>query len=521
MKTALVLLALLTAFLAPARAATLNELNGPLLNKGQWEFNALSNINYSANKDRQTAVDGTGSKADSNATQVTLSPGASYGLTEKLTLLVQESFIVPYTIAYKHYLLPGTPDAYYKSSILGRNMLSSSLTWRPSDPWQFLFSGSRSYIGSSRETGDLTGSGAVNTQDQQGYDSRLAAQATWLSTPKAGPITANNRADLDGLLNPLLDQGQAKAALGLNYFAGYAHANYELLRGPRSDLQSFRTTSGELSFSPSFSYGLLGNLQAQAVAELILPNATSSLSRSRYVVTNAGVSSYRSSTNKDRTLAGYYPSLSLTHRLNRQLQWYVSGNYSYSKSGQRGVNVNETTGVISPDSRVSGYESAAVGAGADWISAPRKEGRPLTADLDGLKKPLLERGQFWAAASYSTSKQRYWTAGAPTEPGDTSSVYYSELSYGVRDALQAFASVQIVPGYSQRSATFKSINPAAKTYGAGLTWRPRQTFQASAETSISPGVRKSVNYDGNGAVTSTARTDSTSCATSLNATWLW
>lgn len=523
MKIAPVLLALLATSFAPAaRAATLNELNGPLLNKGQWELNALTLITYSTNKDRQAVVGAPGGKANYEATQVTISPAASYGLTDELTLLVREYYVIPYTVSYKHYALPGGPDSYNKNRILARNMLSGSLTWRPSDPWEFSFNGSGTYMGLNRETGDLPASGAVNKQDQQDHSTYLTAQATWLSVPKAGPRTANNRADLDGLLNPLLDRGQAKATLGLTYFRGFSHANMASLNGLSSRLQSASTNASQLSLAPVFSYGLLENLQAKAAVDVSLPNATRNLSRARTINTNSlGVSTYSSERTKSRTLAEYLPSATLTHRLNRQLQWYVSGNYNYQKSSQRGYSVNENTGVVSPDSRVNGFESGTISAGADWISAPRKEGRPLAADLDGLVRPLLERHQFWAGATYSTSRQRNWTAGSPSQPSQTSSVYYGELNYGVRDALQAFASLQITPGYSDKNTFSKFIYPAVKTYGAGLTWRPRQTFQASAETFFSPAVRKLENYDGAGAVTSNSRTDSASYLLNLSATWLW
>jgi hypothetical protein len=522
MKRPLLLLALIATFAAPARAATLNELNGPLLNKGQWDLDALTYTSYVTDKTRETSAGGPGGKSDSDSTQVSLSPEASYGLTDKLTLLVRESYVIPYTVAYKHYLLPGGPDAYFKSKFLASNTLSSSLTWRPNDPWQFLFSGSGSYLGLDQERGSLTGSGSVLTQEQQNHNTSLTAQATWLSKPKAGPRTANNRADLDGLLNPLLNRGQAEAVVGLNYSRNYAHPNGALLMSPASLLQNARTTAGQLVASPSFSYGILENLQAQAAANITIPNATSTLARSRSINTNSvGVTTYSSARTKYRTLAEYFPSLTLTHRLTPQLQWYMNGSYSYSKTGQRGYTVNENTGAVSPNSAVSGYERASVGAAADWISAPRSEGRPLASDLDGLERPLLERGQFKAEVSYSTGKQRFWTAGMPAQPGQTSSVYYSELSYGVRDALQAFASLQLEPGYSDKSSFYKYTYPAVKTYGAGLTWRPRQTFQVVAETSVTPRVTKSENYDTGGAVSSTVKDEENTYTVNLSATWLW
>ena len=127
--------------------------------------------------------------------------------------------------SYKHYVLPGGPDKYAKNNSLGGSSFSSILTWRPSEPWEFLLSGSGNYMGSEREAGALPGPTAVNTLAQQNHGTTLIAQATWLSRPKAGPMTANNRADLDGLINPLLDRGQAKAAFSLTYFRDFAHMN--------------------------------------------------------------------------------------------------------------------------------------------------------------------------------------------------------------------------------------------------------------------------------------------------------
>ncbi len=506
---------LLTAALGTgaAQAATLAELNGPLLGKDQWELNALTDIGYYKESFRQKNDDGTAEKAKYDYTQASLRPDVTYGLTDKLSLMVQESYLVPYNFRVNDYNIPAGGGTYYKNSYLVRNTLTSALTWRPSEPWEFYFSGSRGYANRGSQTGDLPkGSGDFGSQGAHAYNTTLTAQATWLSNPKAGAKTANNRADLDGLLNPLLDRGQFKTSLILNYYADYTRAHrYDAASGG-THFTANRSYSQELLASPSLQYGLRDNLQLQASADLTIPNASYDSSRN-HIVQNLTTLQY--SMSKSRALAGYVPSLRITNRINNRLQCYATGSYSYQKTSERSL---PTSGAAS--STVYGRETASIGIGADWVSRPQKDGRQLAADLDGLKKPLLEKRQYRISASYTTGKQRDWTQGGASEAGLNTNLYYSEFAYGLTDALQGFASLELTPGYSTwDSATRKITYFPVSSYGAGLTWRPRQTFQAYAAATLTPSYEKAKNYSGSGGYTAKNRT--IAAAATLSATWLW
>jgi len=526
MKNEIFTLAVMATFFASAaQAATLNELNGPLLNKGQWRLDTEADLYAADTKSESNPIGSTGNKREADYTSYTLAPAGTYGLTDKLQLKLSESYRLPYNYGYENIQVPGAATDRMKVKNKFQNALTGDLKWRPSEPWEFYFKTSRSNSENVMKSWKLPyGSGTINGSSQQSRDQEVTAGATWLSSSEAGGRTARNRADLDGLFGSFLNKNQAKADLSLSYDWGYSRSNQKSTRTSGAvTYGASRAESHTFYAAPAVVYGILEQFQAEARADLFIPQR-SELSRTHQTDINSlgVVTGSDAAVNRSRQLAEYFPSLKLTHRLNRQFQWYLSGDYSYNKERDYGTTIDELTGVTDAGGSVRGSESASAAIGLNWITAPRLEGRPLAADLDGLERPLLEKGQFKMELSLEADRERDWTNGG-TSNNQAYRTYKSKVSYGATQTLQAYVLLDVIPRYKvQNDPSSKETYLWNPTCGAGATWRPSQAFQLFASAAVTPAaIAKQARYDAAGDLTATAKETRATTTVSAGAVFLW
>lgn len=526
MKKTLVMLALIATFLAPAaQAATLNELNGPLLNKGQWRLDTAADLYYTNAKTESVNIGSSGSKREADYTNYTLAPAGTYGLTDKLQLKLSESYRLPYNYSYEDVQVPGTATNRLKVKNKFQNALTGALKWRPSEPWEFYFTASRSNNENVMKSWKLPyGSGTINDSSQQSRSQEVTAGATWLSSPEAGGRTARNRADLDGLFGSFLNKNQTKADLSLSYEWGYSRGNQKSTRTTGAiTYGASREESHTFYAAPAVVYGILEQLQAEARADLFIPQRSELTRTHQTAINSLGVlTGSDAAVSRTRQLAEYFPSLRLTHRLNQQFQWYLSGDYSYTKERYSNTTIDELTGVTDGGRYVRGGENASAAIGLNWITAPKLEGRPLAADLDGLERPLLEKGQFKLELSLEADRERDWTNGGGSD-SQAYRTYKSKVSYGATQTLQAYVSLDVIPRYKvQNDPSVKEVHLWNPTCGAGATWRPSQTFQLFASAAVIPAaIAKQTRYDAAGDLAATSKATGATTTASVRAVFLW
>ena len=526
MKNELLLLSVFAAFLAPAaHAATLSELNGPLLNIGQWRLDTEADLYAAGTKSESNTIGSTGNKRDIGYTNYTLAPAGTYGLTDELQLKLSESYHLPYNCSYETIQVPGAATDHYKQKLKFQNSLTGYLKWRPSEPWEFYFKTSRSNSENVMKAWKLPyGSGTINDASRQVRSQEVTAGATWLSSPEAGGRTARNRADLDGLFGSFLNKNQTKADLSLSYDWGYSRANQKSTRTSGTVVYSAsRSESHTFYAAPTVVYGILEQVQVEASADLFIPQRSEVVRDHQTGINSLGVvTGSDSAVSRSRQLAGYFPSLKLTHRLNRQFQWYLSGDYNYSKERNSSATIDELTGVTDGGGYVRGSESASAAIGLNWITAPKLEGRPLAADLDGLERPLLEKGQFKLEISLQANRERNWDSG-DTSDSQAYRLYSSKVSYGATQTLQVYVLLDVIPRYTvQNDPSVKETYLWNPTCGAGATWRPGQTFQVFASAAVTPAdISKGKHYDPAGALDSTGKTTNNTTTASVGAVFLW
>lgn len=524
-------LALLFCFVSAgvAMAATLDELNDPLLKKGQWRTDQQLDIEYNAESSRYDTLT-TDTYSDETETTYGFEPALYYGLSDTLQVGVNGFFGIPYKSNSTTYIEGDGAQSTSTNKLRYYNFIQENLLWRPSQSWEVRFNPSQGF---QKGDGYNINYGPINTGISSGIRMELfqfSSGVTWLSNPQPGNKTTNNRADLDGLINPLLDKGQVE--LALNMFNSMQKIKMKMNQDPPLSPVTFgrqlaKGKSYGTSLNPVVTYGILGNLQVDLDTLFMVPAFSHSRSNSSsYTVIGPTVQeTYSEYTSK--VVSDYDPVLTLTHRPHPQFQWYAQGEYSYEKTRNNNVMQMYANGILvgtnSDTSRNTSKEQIA-SIGATWISKPEGEGRPLSADLDGLKNPLLERNQVRVDLSFEA--RRYWDKTSDSSSHRVSNCGVSTtVTYGILDALQAYLGFDLNPEYSypQDSGTshYNSIYPTDVGYRVGLTYRPKQTFEFFAQAEIMPNSRYKGESYSSGVLTSVSNGKDLGVEAEVGATILW
>lgn len=203
-----------------------------------------------------------------------------------------------------------------------------------------------------------------------------------------------------------------------------------------------------------------------------------------YLIPNIPVVLRQSLKTTLRILWGYFPTLRFTHRLNDELQWFVQGNFNYHRwrtNTDSRVYINNVLAVafnIPDQKRIEHSIDPTIGF--TWLSKAKTEGSPLTTDLDGLKKPLLEKNQIKTDLNFTVHRNSIWVS-------DWVSWKYTnydintQVTYGLTNKLQTYLLLGITPTYRYAidfaGNSTHYINPISPSFGTGITYRPRKNFE--------------------------------------------
>ncbi len=162
--------------------------------------------------------------------------------------------------------------------------------------------------------------------------------------------------------------------------------------------------------------------------------------------------------------------------------------------------------------------------GFTWISQPSRQGEALAADLNGLKRPLLEKGQLRLDFSFTANQDRQRISAQSSTPQEYYE-FYTRFMYGLADALQVYLLAQVQPKYAYltdygTSATHY-LYPISPQYGLGLTYRPKNNFEVYLDVTLSPSLDSKVSSYDAGGPTSINYSEQESTFVTLGATVLW
>ena len=473
-----------------AVAATLDEINDPLLKQNQWRVDAGAQFNYNYDNDRIDFLT-TASHYNYDVDTCTLVPDLYYGITDHLQLALTNAVTLPSRYKYTDYSETLGPQTTTKNRTKYLNSFGQVLTFRPDQAWEF-YLGGREYFSKRKDYASYSDGTDSSTRIRYNYYT-INTGFTWLSRPQAGEKTLHNRADLDGLLAPLLDAGQVMVELPVSFtlydnksFNGYP------ITATHYDDQDTKGRSYSFSLLPEVTCGLPWNIELALTMGFYPPSLYINQSHSdAFDVTGSSLTLIQTDSNS-RMLGNYAPTLRLTQRPHPQLQWYFEGSYGYSRYRYNFQSRYFTDGVPSGGSAAdqkTTNDNLSGTLNVNWITRPQKEGVALTSDMDGLKHPLLERNQFKLDGDFTFSRGRYKGSNNPRQSWADYSLG-SALHYGILDNLAADVSLNFALPYrvKQRSGAYTNmwIYPLTPTYGCGLTSRPMHNLELFCNYSIVP-----------------------------------
>jgi hypothetical protein len=509
-------------------AATLDELHKPLLDQGRWRADAETEFIYAGLFDRSDPFTSPATYSDYDYWYFLLDPAIYYGLTDKLQLKLSTEFTIPFNYDYTQYQEGTGPLSSTKSTAKYNNYLSETITWRPQESWEFSFSPSQEFIKTRQDDYNYAAGELDRSRSKYSLYSVMAA-ATWLSAPQAGNKTAANRPDLDGLLNPLLDEGQIKISLPLGYllYDGDTRQDTEEA-APSVDWQAGDIKMPSFYIRPAFFYGIKDNLEMDLNFYWYPPSVNGNkMLTYLYSYNGVNVNEAYIST-KSKELTHLTPQATLTHRLNSQLQWYATGYYDYDTSRSNYGYQTYTNGALGVDTNSENkfkYSVISGAVGFTWISLPEKSGEKLSANLDGLKNPLLEQRQLRLDFSYTATRNRSDSATSASTRDDYNT-FYAKVTYGLMDMLQAYFSTHFTLTHaylydSTPTSIYKYIYPFENYFGAGLTYRPRQDFELYLTSIIRPWDDSRTEHFGAAGLDSISYSEDPYATLTIGATILW
>lgn len=496
MKRTQLIAAAVGLFLLPVNfifAATLDELNNPLLDKGQWRLDSELDFSYNYLEHKYDSATGSDNYYQYDHLYWQLSPKVYYGISEDLQFGLGGSFDIPHGYDYLWYRTPpaaGNIENKFKYKYA--HSFTEELKWRPGESWEFDLSflqAEHKYMNSSYAIAfdsPLIVHGRNST-------CQVSAGATWVSDPQAGDKTVNNRPDLDGLLNPLLNQAQIKVYLPVTY--SYSENNWlEESRWVPPEVGSLYTEEvKKMSFaiSPEITYGIKDNLQV-STGVIIHPPSLNEEKTLDYSYEDDGVDILEF-TAYDKINIRHDTSsfLRLTQRPHPQFEWYLQATYrdykarqnEYAPMYENGVLVDTVT-----DEENITLETLTQLIGFTWITLPGKEGAALAADLDGLKHPLLQKNQLRLDGSFGVHQDRRRGYDNTTYSPQKYYELYLRFMYGLTDALQVYCSTDLRSKYAYLRdwGDDRYFYPLAPEYGLGLSYRPRNNFELYLDVAVSP-----------------------------------
>ncbi|MEW6170274.1 MAG: hypothetical protein AB1472_01740, partial [Candidatus Omnitrophota bacterium] len=310
----------------------------------------------------------------------------------------------------------------------------------------------------------------------------LTLGGTWLTNPKASFEENTYMSDLDGLKGPLLDKAQAKLYLDLKM------TWQESVRGSYSDPLNFTNqmlpdNTGvffagrvaekmySVSFMPKISYGLNDATQIDFSWRYWFPyhknynEETILFGGGRPSLTTMALISdaTRNFSGKYKYYSQFNPALKITRRYNPQLEVYLDLDYLQYKD-RFGGSASLYVGAIAP--AVAGgvffpaggqfyfpdvpssvlrerVKNTNLTLGGTWVSFPKLKIYHLLPDMDGLKGPLLEKGQIRVDASLTKGAGSYKYSFEGNSPASYVYNYRfhnytlnSALSYGLKNNFQ-------------------------------------------------------------------------------------
>jgi hypothetical protein len=340
-------------------AQTLDELQHPLLPKGK----AAVSVDYDG-----YAIERFGSwsmlETSFEPRQVVL-PTFAVGLARAAQLTVSGAYQFPTT-----FLAPtfGSWD-YFNQKTLVR-IVSGDLLFRPGPNFEV---GATAVFGQSRQTSNYPRTFNVDAVSVRPSQSTVvSAHGTWLSSARA--MTNRVRADLDGLLRPLLQRHRWK-------IDGEAMARWDHHDSSDSDeageaSDTSHGASRDFRLRLGAARGITDRIQLAADGYWHPPFArTQDFQLGGFW----GSYSYGWPQRFDEVFGG---RLEGRWRPVRQVETFATGAWEH----QRVTYTPPTSGTLN-------YGTSTFTTGATWLSRPPRGSETLTADLSGLYHPLVEPKQ--------------------------------------------------------------------------------------------------------------------------------
>jgi hypothetical protein len=357
------------------RAQTLDELNRPLLKKGQWDL-ALDYKNYGFEYFSIDVFQGDMTYFDS---RVILFPRLAFGLAKNLLLTLNGAYQFPITFA-----APQFDEWDYWREINTIRSLSAQLLFRPAPNMElslFLLHGQAKEDTHYAYTLGIDGHETINS-----VDSILILRSTWLSAVdgESRPL----RADLDGLQGPLLKKRRWRIEpeiLVRSHEYEYHH-RYDVL----PDYGDKNSDSTDTRLRLPASYGVTDHLEAKA--DIYWQPSFRINESSRSSIWWDETEHYNESKISHLYFDYWGGRGSLVWRPNPQIEMNLAFSRNWLKTGREQYELEgEKTGKpeVWYDHIITQIDLATT-----WLSKPKRPGVPLVADLLGLYHPLLEKKQF-------------------------------------------------------------------------------------------------------------------------------
>jgi len=377
-----ILLSIHGAFLVQAQ--TLDELNRPLLKKGQWDL-VLDYKNFgreywgiSLDHEETSSID----------SQVILFPRLAFGLAKNLQLTIDGAWQFPITNAMPQF---ETWDYWRETNTLC--LLSAQLRFRPARNLELGFFW---LTGQAKEDVHYARTVGVDDHIKAVFSGDiLILSGTWLSSVDSRSRLL--RADLDGLHRPLLKKGHWRIdpEILIRRHEYHYHSRLDVL----PDFIDKNSDSTDVRLRLAASHGLTDHLQAKA--DIYWQPSSRTRESSRSLITWWDGTEHADETETCRLLFGNWGARgSLAWRPSRPLELSLAIRRNRLKIGYEETNVP-----FGPDAVIEGGSNSKVidvsthiitqfEVRATFLSKTKRLGTTLVADLPGIYQPLLEKRQF-------------------------------------------------------------------------------------------------------------------------------
>ncbi len=418
----LIAILLINIFNLSVFATTLKELYHPLLNSGQFKlspFFKMYNIKY-----YYAGIDqSSGSYIHPNFSWF---PHIAYGFKDNLQFSIKGTHLIP-----KEFSCP-IPDEewwYHKEKTRLYSVLSE-LVYRPSEKFEWYIS---ALWGQSKTDENYARTIGINAKQVEDHHTNvLTFRGTWLSNPTHSYKSI--KSDLNGLHHPLLDKGQliAQPEIQISWY------DYSYHYSDDSTPDYFRKNSeiAQIYIIPSITYGVTDKFQITGSIFYCFPYYVNSYFEGRQTWPD---DSWKTIENKrEKFTKNMGTKLRFINRFSSRFEILLDTSYYQYETNYR-VKINRyRNGEIQPEYSYEGgtvFKIRSIKLGGSWISKAKKQGTPLTANLNGLNHPLLEKNQIKIDSFiYHEYYERY----------KEDFIFYfidAQATYGIMDSLQFSGSI--------------------------------------------------------------------------------